>query len=118
MTAAILPWGGGKKLGGMATGGSRAVSWRLSSRGWFRLAFGAIATVLLCIAVLLPLAVGSVLDDLVEPPEGAIYPLVPPPGIQPAENTTRLHLSVIGLDELQLRATLRVSGDHLCTTSD
>ena len=114
MTAANLPWGVGERLGGMATGGSRAVSWRLSSRGWYRLAFFNIAMVLLFIAVLLPLAVGSVFDDLVEPPEGSIYPLMPPPGVPPAANTTRLHVSVIGLDELQLRATLRVSGDHLC----
>jgi hypothetical protein len=86
-----------------------------TARLWpFRLAFFAIAAILLGMAVALPAALRSTFDELVQPPEGDIYPLPIAPGVPPAASSSRLHVSVVDLDEARLLASLRVSGHHAC----
>jgi hypothetical protein len=79
-----------------------------------RLAFFTIAALVLALAVALPSALRSVIDTLVEPPEGEVYPL--PLAVDAPAGTTgsRLHLSVTDIDEAKLQATLRISGHHVC----
>ena len=85
------------------------------TRLWpYRLAFYAIAAILLGMAVLLPVALRSVVDELTQPPEGDVYSLPIAPGVPPAATSSRLHVSVVDLDEARLLATLRVSGHHAC----
>jgi hypothetical protein len=80
-----------------------------------RVAFAAIGTAVLIILVLMPLAVSDAINDLLGPPEGRIFRLVseaPPatPGV------AYLHLTVVGLSELQQTVTLRVTGHYRCET--
>jgi len=85
------------------------------ARLWpFRLAFFAIAAILLGMAVALPAALQSVFDELVQPPEGDIYSLPIAPGVPPAASSSRLHVSIVDLDEARLLVSLRVSGHHAC----
>jgi hypothetical protein len=79
-----------------------------------RLAFVLIAAILLGMVVVLPLALTSVMDDILEPPEGEIYPLPIAPGVPPAPTNARLHLSLVDLDEGRLQVTVRVSGHLAC----
>jgi hypothetical protein len=65
-------------------------------------------------AVLLPVALRSVVDELTQPTEGDVYTLPIAPGVPPAATSSRLHVSVVDLDEARLLATLRVSGHHAC----
>src|SRR5262249_11568921 len=56
----------------------------------------------------------SVLDDIVSPSEGVVYPIDIAPSDHPAVSHSRFHLAVIDLDEARLTATLRLSGHHVC----
>ena len=80
----------------------------------YRVAFSLIATLLLLILVTLPFSVGSILDDLLGPPQGRSYALSAVPHSSAAATHTDLHLAVVALDEEQLQATLRASGHHVC----
>jgi hypothetical protein len=80
----------------------------------YRAAFFVVLAVVVGIAVLLPLAVRSVWDELVEPPEGGVYPLPLAPGVPPAPTYSQLHVSLVDIDEGRLLVTLRVSGNHVC----
>src|SRR5712692_1989946 len=80
----------------------------------YRVAFFVILAILIGIAAALPFALGSVIDDLVQPPEGDIYPLPLAPGVPAAPTHSQLHVSVVDIDEARLLATLRVSGHHVC----
>src|SRR5262245_3319910 len=80
----------------------------------YRVAFFVILALLLGIAVALPFALGSVIDELVQPPEGDVFPLPLAPGVPAALTHSPLHVSVVDIDEARLLATLRVSGHHVC----
>jgi hypothetical protein len=80
----------------------------------YRVAFALIATLLLLIAVTLPFSMGSIVDDVLGPPGGRSYALSVAPPDSAAPTRTALHLAVVALDEVQLLATLRVSGHHIC----
>lgn len=80
----------------------------------YRIAFVVIALVLGGLAITLPFALRSVLEDVAEPAEGAIFTI--PIGTAAPVGTTqsRLHVSFVELDEARLLATLRVSGHQVC----
>ena len=80
----------------------------------YRIAFAGIAMLMLGIVVTLPFSLASIVDDVVGSARGAVLPLlrVPPSAIAP--DHSRLHVAVTHLDEVQLLATLRVSGHHVC----
>jgi len=80
----------------------------------FRLAFVLIAAILIGMAVVLPLALSSVIDEIFNPTESDVYSLPIAPGVPPASTNARLHISVVDLDEARLLATLRVSGHLVC----
>jgi hypothetical protein len=69
-------------------------------------------------AVMLPIAVGSVIVQLLLPPEAEVVFLTePPPQQRPAGervNTAYLNIAVAGIDEARGLATLRVSGHRTC----
>ncbi|HEY7066601.1 MAG TPA: hypothetical protein VII06_34330 [Chloroflexota bacterium] len=65
-------------------------------------------------AIALPVALGSVVAELTQPPEGDIFTIPVALGAPPAPTGSRLHLSVTDLDEARLQVTLRVSGHHAC----
>jgi hypothetical protein len=81
----------------------------------YRVTFVGSAMLMLGIVVTLPFSLASIVDDVLGPATGAVLPLlrgVPPAAI--ASDHSRLHVAVTHLDEVQLLATLRVSGHHVC----
>ena len=83
----------------------------------YRAALPLLVMLLLSLAALLPLSLSSVLDSVRQPPEGVIFPLSVPIEGEGATTQSRLLASVVGLDEVQGRATLRVSGHRVCATT-
>ena len=80
----------------------------------YRVTFFVILVILIGIAAALPMALRSVWDELVQPPEGEVYPLPLAPGVPPAPNHSQLHVSLVDIDEGRLLVTMRVSGHHVC----
>lgn len=78
----------------------------------YRAAFFVTALVTLGIVVTLPFSVKSVVDDVLGPVEGRIVQIRPPGPVE--ADHTKLHMAVIALDEVQLAATIRVAGHHVC----
>jgi hypothetical protein len=84
-------------------------------RRWpFRVALILIAAILIGMVIVLPMGFGSVVDEIVEPAESAVYTLPIASDVPPAETSARLHLSLVDLDEARLLATIRVSGHLAC----
>ena len=81
-----------------------------------RIAFFVITGLVLALAIALPTALRSVVETLVDPPEGEVYTLPIAPDVPLTPTGSRLHLSVTDLDEAKLQATMRVSGHHICPT--
>jgi hypothetical protein len=91
----------------------------------YQVAFFLTALVTLALVVTLPFSVKSVVDDILGPATGRVTQITPR-GSGPAntsaserlrgreQNYTKLHLAVTAIDELQLLATIRVSGHHRC----
>jgi hypothetical protein len=82
-----------------------------------RIAFLLIAAILIGMVIVLPLAFGSVFDELLSSTESDIYSLPIAPGVPPAETSARLNLSFVDIDEAKLLITLRVSGHLICQTT-
>jgi hypothetical protein len=91
----------------------------------FRLAFFLTALVVLALVVTLPFSVKSVVDDVLGPATGRVIKITRrgagPPDTAASDrlrgresNYTKLHLAVTSIDEVQLLATIRVSGHHRC----
>src|SRR5262245_30567085 len=80
----------------------------------YRIAFVCTAMLMLGIVVSLPFSLASIVDDVMGATTGTVVPLldVPPAGTAP--DHSRLHVALTHLDEVQLLATLRVSGHHVC----
>jgi hypothetical protein len=78
----------------------------------YRAAFFVTALVVLGLLVTLPFSVKSVVDDLLGPVQGRVIQIRPP--ASPEANHTKLHMAVISIDEVQLAATIRVAGHHVC----
>jgi len=100
-----------------ATGGTRQLR--------YRVAFFVTALVTLALVVTLPFSVKSVVDDVLGPATGRVIPITPrrsDPLVTTASERlrnrepsyTKLHLAVTSIDEVQLLATIRVSGHHRC----
>ena len=70
---------------------------------------------LLVIVVTLPFSLASIVDDVLGPATGKVFPLMKRPRTEMAPTSTRLHLAVTSIDETRLTATLRVSGHHMCS---
>src|SRR6266540_5495167 len=79
----------------------------------YQIAFVAVAGIVLLVIVLLPFALRSVYWDVVVPSEERSYPVTPLED-EPAQSHSRLHIDVVGIDELNRLATLRVEGVHVC----
>ena len=73
-----------------------------------------LATLLVGTAAVLPFALRSMVKEIAEPPEGQVFTLLSAPGVALAPDHSRLHVSLIDLDEARLRVTLHVSGHHVC----
>jgi hypothetical protein len=80
----------------------------------FRIAFFLTALLALGLVVTLPFSVKSVVDDVLGPATGRVLPLTPRGSGAPEPSHTKLHLAVTAIDEVQLLATIRVSGHHHC----
>jgi hypothetical protein len=80
----------------------------------YRLAFFVTALVVLCVVVTLPFSVKSVVDDVLGPAMGRVIRIAQSQPDQVNPIHTRLHLALTSIDEVQLAATLRVSGHHHC----
>src|SRR4051812_35972659 len=81
----------------------------------FRVGALVLAALLVGMAAVLPFALRSVVEEIAEPPEGQVFPLSIAPGVPLAPDHSRLHVSLIDLDEARLLVTLRVSGHHVCS---
>ena len=81
----------------------------------YRLGFAVTAMLLLAIAVTLPFSLASIVDDVLGPATGKVFPLMKGPRTPMASTFSRLHVAVISIDETRLFATLRVSGHHTCS---
>lgn len=80
----------------------------------YRVAFFVTALVTLSLVVTLPFSVKSVVDDVLGPSTGRAIQVTPRGSGAPEVNHTKLHLAVTSIDEVQLFATIRVSGHHQC----
>ena len=80
----------------------------------YRLGFAITAMLLLGIAVMLPFSLASIIDDVLGPATGRIFPLMKGPTGERPVQISRLHVAVTSIDETRLLATLRVSGHHTC----
>jgi hypothetical protein len=84
-----------------------------SGRRAYRLAFLAVAGIVLLVLLLLPFALNSVYWDVVVPSGERRYPLTSSDD-QPAPTYSRLRVDVVAIDEVNQLATLRVEGVHVC----
>ena len=110
---------------GTVTAGDATAEPHRARRLRYQVAFILSALVTLALVVTLPFSVKSVVDDLLGSATGQVIPITPR-GAEPAKtsaserlrnreaNYTKLHLAVIAIDEVQLLATIRVSGHHRC----
>lgn len=86
----------------------------------YQVAFFVTALVTIALVVTLPFSVKSVVDDILGSATGRVIPITPraaePERLRNREASyTKLHLAVTAIDEVQLLATIRVSGHHRCT---
>jgi len=81
----------------------------------YRFGFAVTAMLLLAIVVTLPFSLASIVDDVMGPTTGKVFPLIKRPGMPTVSAFTRLHVGVTAIDETHQFATLRVSGHHTCT---
>lgn len=87
---------------------------RESRRLRYRVAFAITATVMLAIAVTLPFSVAGIVDDLLGPPTGKVIAITDTPHAAAAPTHSRVHVAFVALDEIELMATLRISGHYVC----
>jgi hypothetical protein len=80
----------------------------------YLVAFVISAMLMLAILGALPFSLASVVDDVLGPATGKVFPLLRASPSAIAADHARLHLAVIGIDEVQLLATLRISGNRVC----
>jgi hypothetical protein len=84
-------------------------------RHWHnRVAFVLIAILLLFTAVLLPLALGSVVSHVLGAPQGQVFVLSTTPHRDAAPTHMDLFVQVMALDEVRGQVTLQVVGYHIC----
>jgi hypothetical protein len=92
----------------------------------YQIAFFLTALVTLALVVTLPFSVKSVVDDILGPATSRVTQITSRGSGLPSSsrserlrsregNYTKLHLAVTSIDEIQLLATIRVSGHHRCT---
>jgi hypothetical protein len=88
--------------------------WRVRHARWVAYAWGAV--ILGSLLLVTPFALGSIGNQLIDPPEQQVYHLMgsSTPNRQAAGEGSYLNISVVGLDETKKLATLRVSGDRVC----
>ena len=79
----------------------------------YRIAFFVTALVVLGLVVTLPFSVKTVVDDVLGPATGRVIKLISQSG-PPEPNHVNLHLAITSIDEVQLFATIRLSGHHVC----
>ena len=87
---------------------------RESRRLRYRVAFAITATVMLVIVVTLPFSVAGIVDDLLGPPTGKVIAITDTPHAAAAPTHSRVHVAFVALDEIELMATLRISGHYVC----
>lgn len=80
----------------------------------YRVAFGITATIMLAIVVTLPFSVAGIVDDLLGPPSGKVIAITDTPHAAAAPAHSRVHVAFVALDEIELMATLRISGHYVC----
>ena len=92
----------------------------------YRVAFFITGLVTLALVVTLPFSVKSVVDDILGSAIGRVFPIRAQGGESAVltvsehlrhreANYTKVHLAVVAIDEVQLVASIRVSGHHRCT---
>jgi len=80
----------------------------------YRVAFAVTAAVVLAIAATLPFSVKGIVDDLLGPPTGKVIAITGTPHAAAAPTHSQVHVAFISLDEIDLMATLRISGHYVC----
>jgi hypothetical protein len=78
-----------------------------------RIALAVVATLVVVLLALLPVAISSAAVHFIGLPFSQVYPLLAPQG-PPAASYSRLHVEMIALDSWMQLLTLRVSGTHVC----
>jgi hypothetical protein len=94
----------------MAEPNAVASTWQLLRP---RIGFTVIGILLVVIAAVLPLAIGSAVGDFAQAQSDLRYSITPS-GTAHAATYNRLRLRVTGLDEWAGQATIQVSGAHIC----
>jgi hypothetical protein len=98
----------------VAVAGSEQPTREENRRLRYRVAFGITATIMLAIVVTLPFSVAGVVDDLLGPPSGKVIAITDTPHAAAAPTHSRVHVAFVALDEIELLATLRISGHYVC----
>ena len=80
----------------------------------YRLGFFATAAIVAALVLTLPFSVKSVMDDVLGPATGRALPITPRIAGPVPPQHLRLLLAVTAIDEVELSATLQVSGHHHC----
>ncbi len=80
------------------------------------LGFAGAALIVLFTIVLLPLAFGSAISEIIQPPKRSIFPIIPAPSPLPADYV-RLRLRMESLDEWAGTVTLHATGVGVCQTT-
>jgi hypothetical protein len=91
---------------------------RRTRRLRFRIAFFLTSLVALSVIVTLPFSVKSVVDDILGPVTGRVVKISRDRPDAAHRNHTKLHMAMVAIDEMQLLATIRVSGHHVCAGCD
>jgi len=80
----------------------------------YRVAFAITASVMLFIVVTLPFSLAGMVDDLLGPPTGRVTSISTTPHRAAAQAHSLVHVAFVALDEVELMATLRISGHYVC----
>ena len=83
-------------------------------RRYYRTAAVLLAAIVTAAVAMAPLTFWDMLNGVVGPPGGRPQALLPPSPVPPSPTRTHLHVAIIALDELRQRASLEVSGHHVC----
>lgn len=86
----------------------------MTTRAGYRVAFGATLALVLLVLVTLPLSLSSVATDLLDSVTGRVIPIAQPRDDATPRTHLRAHIAVVGIDEVQLLASLRVAGHLIC----
>jgi hypothetical protein len=84
------------------------------ARVHYRSGVALVAMLLLLVVVTMPFTLSSIWDEMTGPPEGEVFRVGPPANGSASATYARLHLSMVGFDELPRLVTMRITGQYVC----